>query len=97
LAKTTHTDWHKIVDDIANAIGFAASGHQLVTAIKNHRVNNEPIALALTCGQCLQSMYFAAEKIAANHLHKTAPPVAIECPNCGHDGNHHYDGVVTTQ
>ena len=93
MANTTHSHWHKVIDDLMALAMAGGSGYALSQAIKNEKMKGNHLGLALTCGGCLASLYFAADKIHDHYLDHHSSPPSIQCPDCGHDGNHHYHGI----
>ena len=93
MATTTHSHWHKIIDDLLSLVQAGGGGFALHQALKNEKLKGKNYALALTCGSCLSAMYFAVDRIHHNHLESDSESPDIACHNCGHSGNHHYNGI----
>jgi hypothetical protein len=85
---------HKALDDLAsivNATGYGAAFHKAISEYHG-KPYNKKLNFMLICGGCASSFYFAVDKLLHSHLFKTASPPQVECPHCGHDGDHDYDG-----
>ncbi len=93
MSITTHTHWHQVISDIGAAIRIVGSGLTLHEGIQEYKLKNDLPKLALQCGRCLMNFYVGVESLRHNHLTSAAPP-AIACHDCGHDGNHHYNGLL---
>jgi hypothetical protein len=90
-------DWKRTLDElmgIVNATGYGASMHRAISEYHG-KPYNKKLNIALICGGCGSSIYFAVDRLYHTHLSKTASPPGAKCPKCSHAGEHEYQGVAS--